>query len=34
MVGGTFKFGGLWDGNQYAYDGAVNFEKAVARESV
>ncbi len=31
---GHLKFGGLWDGNQYAYDGAVNFEKAVARESV
>ncbi len=25
---GHLKFGGLWDGNQYAYDGAVNFEKA------
>ena len=25
---GHMKFGGLWDGNQYAYDGAVNFEKA------
>jgi complex iron-sulfur molybdoenzyme family reductase subunit alpha len=28
---GHLKFGGLWDGNQYAYDGAVNFEKAVLR---
>ncbi|WP_024955001.1 molybdopterin-dependent oxidoreductase [Sulfurospirillum arcachonense] len=26
---GHLKFGGLWDGNQYAYDGAVNFEKAI-----
>jgi len=26
---GHLKFGGLWDGNQYAYDGAVNYEKAV-----
>ncbi len=25
---GHLKFGGLWDGNQYAYDGAVNYEKA------
>ncbi|MEA3418730.1 MAG: molybdopterin-dependent oxidoreductase [Campylobacterota bacterium] len=25
---GHLKFGGLWDGNQYAYDGAVNIEKA------
>ncbi len=25
---GHLRFGGLWDGNQYAYDGAVNFEKA------
>ena len=25
---GHLKFGGLWDGNQYAYDGAVNFKKA------
>ncbi|MEF3191917.1 MAG: molybdopterin-dependent oxidoreductase [Campylobacterales bacterium] len=25
---GHLKFGGNWDGNQYAYDGAVNFEKA------
>lgn len=25
---GHLKFGGLWDGNQYAYDGAINFEKA------
>jgi nitrate reductase / nitrite oxidoreductase, alpha subunit len=25
---GHLKFGGLWDGNQYAYDGAVDFEKA------
>lgn len=25
---GHMKFGGLWDGNQYAYDGAVNVEKA------
>jgi len=24
---GHLKFGGLWDGNQYAYDGAVNIEK-------
>ena len=31
---GHLKFGGLWDGNQYAYDGAVNFEKATARERV
>ena len=31
---GHLKFGGLWDGNQYAYDGAVNFEKATAREKV
>ncbi len=27
---GHLKFGGLWDGNQYAYDGAVNIEKAKA----
>lgn len=27
---GHLKFGGNWDGNQYAYDGAVNFEKAKA----
>jgi len=27
---GHLKFGGLWDGNQYAYDGAVNYEKAAA----
>lgn len=27
---GHLKFGGLWDGNQYAYDGAINFEKAKA----
>ncbi|NWF66787.1 MAG: molybdopterin-dependent oxidoreductase, partial [Campylobacterales bacterium] len=27
---GHLKFGGTWDGNQYAYDGAVNFEKAKA----
>jgi complex iron-sulfur molybdoenzyme family reductase subunit alpha len=25
---GHLKFGGLWDGNQYAYDGAVNIRKA------
>ncbi len=25
---GHLKFGALWDGNQYAYDGAVNYEKA------
>ncbi len=25
---GHLKFGGLWDGNQYAYDGAVNIEKS------
>ncbi len=25
---GHLKFGGLWDGNQYAYDGAVQIEKA------
>lgn len=25
---GHMNFGGLWDGNQYAYDGAVNIEKA------
>jgi len=25
---GHLKFGGLWDGNQYAYDGAIDFEKA------
>lgn len=25
---GHLKFGGVWDGNQYAYDGAVNVEKA------
>ncbi|OHD88212.1 MAG: molybdopterin dinucleotide-binding protein [Sulfuricurvum sp. RIFCSPHIGHO2_12_FULL_44_8] len=25
---GHLKFGGLWDGNQYAYDGAMNYEKA------
>jgi len=25
---GHLKFGGLWDGNQYAYDGAINVEKA------
>ncbi|WP_234697205.1 molybdopterin-dependent oxidoreductase [Nitrosophilus alvini] len=25
---GHLKFGGLWDGNQYAYDGAVDFEKS------
>lgn len=25
---GHLKFGGLWDGNQYAYDGAVNVEKS------
>jgi complex iron-sulfur molybdoenzyme family reductase subunit alpha len=25
---GHLKFGGFWDGNQYAYDGAVDFEKA------
>jgi complex iron-sulfur molybdoenzyme family reductase subunit alpha len=25
---GHLNFGGLWDGNQYAYDGAVNVEKA------
>jgi len=25
---GHLKFGGLWDGNQYAYDGAINIEKA------
>lgn len=25
---GHLKFGGLWDGNQYAYDAAVNIEKA------
>ncbi len=25
---GHLKFGALWDGNQYAYDGKVNFEKA------
>ncbi len=25
---GHLQFGGLWDGNQYAYDGAVNIEKA------
>jgi len=25
---GHLKFGGLWDGNQYAYDGAVDFESA------
>ena len=25
---GHLNFGGLWDGNQYAYDGAINFEKA------
>lgn len=24
---GHLKFGGLWDGNQYAYDGAINIEK-------
>jgi len=24
---GHLKFGGLWDGNQYAYDGAVNIRK-------
>jgi complex iron-sulfur molybdoenzyme family reductase subunit alpha len=27
---GHLKFGGVWDGNQYAYDGAINFEKAKA----
>jgi nitrate reductase / nitrite oxidoreductase, alpha subunit len=27
---GHLKFGGNWDGNQYAYDGAVNIEKAKA----
>ncbi len=27
---GHLKFGGLWDGNQYAYDGAIDFEKAKA----
>jgi len=25
---GHLKFGGVWDGNQYAYDGVVNVEKA------
>jgi DMSO reductase family type II enzyme molybdopterin subunit len=25
---GHLNFGGLWDGNQYAYDGAVNVEKS------
>ncbi len=25
---GHLKFGGQWDGNQYAYDGAVNIEKS------
>lgn len=25
---GHLKFGGVWDGNQYAYDGAINVEKA------
>ncbi len=25
---GHLKFGGLWDGNQYAYDGAVDIEKS------
>ena len=25
---GHLKFGSVWDGNQYAYDGAVNIEKA------
>lgn len=25
---GHLKFGGLWDGNQYAYDGAVDIKKA------
>jgi complex iron-sulfur molybdoenzyme family reductase subunit alpha len=25
---GHLRFGGYWDGNQYAYDGAVNIEKA------
>ena len=25
---GHLNFGGLWDGNQYAYDGAIDFEKA------
>jgi complex iron-sulfur molybdoenzyme family reductase subunit alpha len=27
---GHLNFGALWDGNQYAYDGAVNVEKAKA----
>jgi complex iron-sulfur molybdoenzyme family reductase subunit alpha len=27
---GHLKFGGNWDGNQYAYDGAINFEKVKA----
>ncbi len=29
---GHLKFGGLWDGNQYAYDGAVDVQKATPKD--